>query len=84
MSANRVLKDALGLSERERAEIAARLIASLDAASAEDSPEVREAWAAEIERRCEALDARTASTTNWDDVRSRIEVTSRGSGRDHA
>jgi putative addiction module component (TIGR02574 family) len=73
-SANRVLKDALGLPERERAEIAARLIASLDAASAENAGEVREAWAAEIERRCAELDAGTARTTDWDEARRRIET----------
>ena len=72
-SANRVLKDALGLSEKERAEVAARLIASLDAASSDDADQVREAWAAEIERRCAALDTGTATTEDWDDVRRRIE-----------
>lgn len=69
-----MLKDALGLSERERAEIAARLIASLDTASAQDSSDVRDAWAAEIQRRCEALDAGTASTTDWDDARRGIQA----------
>ena len=73
-SANRVLKDALGLSERERAEIAAQLISSLDAASSDDADEVRDAWAAEIERRCAALDAGTATTTSWDETRRRTEA----------
>src|SRR5262245_21095950 len=73
-SASRILKDALGLSEKERAEVAARLIASLDAASSDDADEVREAWAAEIERRCAALDAGTATTMDWDEARRRIEA----------
>jgi putative addiction module component (TIGR02574 family) len=47
-----VLRDALTLPERERAEIAGELLASLD--SVEENVEA--AWAAEIERR--ARDAR--------------------------
>jgi putative addiction module component (TIGR02574 family) len=73
-SAESVLKDALRLAEEERAEIAARLIASLDAESTESRAEVEEAWALEIERRCEALDAGTTTTQSWDAVRRRIEA----------
>ena len=72
-SASQILKDALSLSEKERAEVAAQLIASLDAAPSDDADEVREAWAAEIERRCAELDAGTATTEEWEDVRRRIE-----------
>jgi putative addiction module component (TIGR02574 family) len=69
----KVLQDALALSDRERAEIATRLIESLDSSDAgEDS--VEEAWAMEIERRCEALDAGTTGTTDWAEVRRRIET----------
>jgi putative addiction module component (TIGR02574 family) len=72
--ADRVLRDALGLSEQERAEIAARLIESLDVVRDGDAAAVEEAWAAEIERRCAALDAGTTSTTDWQDVRRQIEA----------
>jgi len=69
--ADRVLQDALGLSEHERAEIAARLIESLDAARDSAVASVEEAWAAEIERRCAALDA---GTTDWQDVHRQIKA----------
>ena len=61
----RVLKDELRLSNKERAEIAARPIESLNAGCEEDPASVEETWAAEIERRCAALDAGTAGTTEW-------------------
>ncbi len=73
-SAKRVLKDAMQLTEEERAEIATRLIGSLDAASIEDADQVQASWAAEIERRCAALDAGTTGTTSWKAARRRIET----------
>lgn len=73
-SAESVLQNALNLPEEDRAEIAARLIASLDAESTESRADVEEAWAAEIERRCEALDAGTTTTQSWDVVRRGIEA----------
>jgi putative addiction module component (TIGR02574 family) len=73
-AADRILQDALGLPERERAEIAARLIESLEVARDRDAAEVEEAWAAEIERRCAALDAGTTGMTDWEEVRRRVEA----------
>ena len=73
-AANRILHDALGLSDKERAEIAARLIESLDSETGADVEEIEEAWATEIERRCAELDAGTSGTTAWDDVRRQIEA----------
>ena len=73
-SADRVLQDALGLSEQERAEIAVRLIESLDVVSDAEAAEVEAAWAAEIERRCAALDAGTTGTTAWEEVRRQIKA----------
>lgn len=66
----RLLTEALRLSDSERAELAARLIESLES---ETDSDVDAAWAAEIERRCEALDSGTAVTSDWSDVRRRIE-----------
>lgn len=66
----KVLQDALDLPERNRAEIAAKLLESLDDDSDQD---VDEAWAAEIERRCAALDAGEAVTSDWNEFRARIE-----------
>jgi putative addiction module component (TIGR02574 family) len=71
---NRVLQNALALSESERAEIAARLIESLDVGPEEEVADVEAAWAAEIERRCAALDAGTTGTTNWEEVRRQIKA----------
>ena len=74
-SANRVLQDALSLSEQERAEIAERLIESLDPPlDPGEAAAVEEAWAAEIERRCAALDAGTTGTTTWQDVQRHIKT----------
>ena len=61
---------ALELPERERAEIAAKLLESLDP---DDANGVDEAWAVEIERRCAALDSGEAVTSDWNDFRARIE-----------
>lgn len=69
-----VLQEALKLPEEDRADIAARLIASLDAESTESRADVEGAWAAEIERRCDALDAGTTTTRSWEEVRRRIEA----------
>jgi putative addiction module component (TIGR02574 family) len=74
VTADRILHDALCLSEQDRTEIAARLIESLDVAVDSDAAEVKEAWAAEIERRCTALDAGTTGTTDWEDVRRQIDA----------
>jgi putative addiction module component (TIGR02574 family) len=69
------MQDALALSEQECAEIAARLIESLDVGPEGEAAEVEAAWAAEIERRCVALDAGTTGTTDWRkcDARSRLK-----------
>ncbi len=69
-SAEQLLDEVLRLPEQERAEIAARLIESLER---EVDADVDAAWAAEIERRCAALDAGQAVTSDWNDVRRRIE-----------
>ena len=49
--AQELLREAMALPVRERADLAAELLASLDDAAAEDPAEVEAAWAAEIERR---------------------------------
>lgn len=65
-----LLEQVLSLPESDRADIAARLLESLDP---EVQRDVDEAWAAEIERRCAAVDAGTLATSDWSDVRARIE-----------
>jgi putative addiction module component (TIGR02574 family) len=73
IAAGRILQDALDLPGEGRAEIAARLIESLGTRDS-DAAAIEAAWAAEIERRCAALDAGTTGTRSWDDVRRQIEV----------
>ena len=68
--AERVLGEALGLPEPDRAELAARLLSSL---LPEGDQSVDAAWIAEIERRCADLDAGTAVTSDWETLRRRIE-----------
>jgi putative addiction module component (TIGR02574 family) len=46
----------------------------LDVAGGNERAEVEAAWAAEIERRCAALDAGTTGTTDWEDVRRQIRA----------
>ena len=68
------MQDALALSEQERAEIAVRLIESLDMGPEGEAGEVEAAWAADIERRCAALDAGTTGRTDWEKVRCQIKA----------
>lgn len=71
--AQALLQEALTLPVTERADVAAELLASLDAAT-EDVAEVEAAWAAEIERRARRVLAGESSGTSWDDVRRRAEA----------
>ena len=70
MDTTTLLEQALSLPEHERARIAARLLESLDEGTQDD---IDAAWAAEIERRCAAVDDGTLATSDWKDVRARIE-----------
>jgi putative addiction module component (TIGR02574 family) len=65
-----LLEQALALPEHERARLAARLLESLDENAQRD---VDAAWAEEIDRRCAAVDTGTMATSDWQDVRARIE-----------
>jgi putative addiction module component (TIGR02574 family) len=65
-----LLSKALRLPEHDRAELARRLLESLDADRSDD---VNEAWLTEIERRCAAVDAGEAVTSDWEDFRRRVE-----------
>ncbi|HEX3579630.1 MAG TPA: addiction module protein [Thermoanaerobaculia bacterium] len=67
---DKLLSQVLELPESDRAELAARLLDSLDGAI---DPAIDDDWAKEIERRCAASDAGTNVTSDWNDVRQRIE-----------
>jgi len=61
---------ALRLPEHDRAELARRLLESLDEERTDD---IDDAWLTEIERRCAAVDAGEAVTSDWEDFRQRVE-----------
>ena len=64
-----LLADALRLDEKARAELAAQLLASLDGPS---DPDAATAWAEEIERRVNALEAGTEKLESWESAKRRI------------
>jgi putative addiction module component (TIGR02574 family) len=66
-----LLKDAMTLPEAERAELAARLVESL-----EPNPEadVEAAWHAEIGRRLERIDSGQAKFVSWPELRDRLRA----------
>jgi putative addiction module component (TIGR02574 family) len=65
-----LLDQVLSLPESKRAEIAVRLLESLEP---ETQADIDPAWAEEIESRCAAVDDGTLATSDWNDVRARIE-----------
>ena len=68
---DRVIDEALRLPLGQRAEVAARLLESLDKTR---DAEVDAAWAAEIERRCADRDSGRTVGADWEEVRRQIEV----------
>ncbi|MFT7623163.1 MAG: putative addiction module component (TIGR02574 family) [Myxococcota bacterium] len=60
-----ILNDALALSDHERASLAARLLDSLDSV---DDDAAWAAWAVEIKRRLDEVNAGTAVTHTSDEV----------------
>jgi len=72
--AQELLREALALPLKERADVAAQLLASLDEAAAVDPAEVEAAWAEEIERRARRVIAGETTGIPWDDVRRRAEA----------
>ena len=68
--AEKILAEALTLGTRERADVAAKLLASLDG---EPEAEVEAAWAAEVAQRIDDIEAGRVELVPWEDVESRIE-----------
>ena len=65
-----VFIEAFRLDSHGRAELATELLKSLDGPA---DPGAEVAWAAEIERRVEAIEAGTVALEPWEDVKRRIE-----------
>ncbi len=61
-----LLEDALELTPEDRADLAARLIDSLDSDTNSDS---EEAWEAEIDRRIAEIDSGAVKLIAWNDAR---------------
>ena len=64
-----LLREAAELPENERAELAGRLLETLES---EHEEGVEAAWAEEIERRVRQLDAGEVRTIPWEQVRSEL------------
>ena len=65
-----LLSEVLDLPEQDRAEVAARILESLEETQDAD---VDEAWARELERRSAAVDSGQVVTSDWNVLRRRIE-----------
>jgi putative addiction module component (TIGR02574 family) len=72
--AQELLREALTLPIAERADVAAELLASLDATDADNPAEVEAAWTSEIERRARRVMAGESAGIPWSDVRQRAEA----------
>ncbi len=68
-NAEDVLKEALTLSEADRAEVAGALLNSLEPV---EEAEIESAWRQEVAARVAALDAGEVETIPWNDVRDRL------------
>jgi putative addiction module component (TIGR02574 family) len=66
MEANELLKHALSLPEKDRAELASSLIDSLDPTV---DPDAELAWQEEIARRLKDIENGRVKTVPWDEVR---------------
>ena len=73
MTREALLQEALKLPRRERADVAAELLASLDDELAEDPQELEKASAVEIERRARRVLAGESTGAPWDEVKRRVE-----------
>ena len=68
-----VVRQALRLDEQDRAEVAARLLDSLEQEDAEE-----DAWVAELERRAVELESGKVQGIAWEDLRERLMHGRRG------
>jgi len=73
----KIVEQALKMSAKERAEIAQRLLESLDRQMDVD---VESAWQSEVEKRISELDSGQVSCIPWEEVRERLMRNSREAG----
>lgn len=67
-----LLRDALALPDKDRADVVAELLASLDAPAADDPATVRALWCEELEQRARRVLSREAIGEDWPTVRQRL------------
>lgn len=67
-----ILRDALALRDEDRADLAARLLASLDSPAVDDPAALGAVWASELERRAARVLSGEAATEDWPAVRDRV------------
>jgi hypothetical protein len=70
--AEALLRDALALPVEDRADVAAELLASLDAPAADDPETVRSLWSEELDRRARRVLSGKAVGEDWSIVRQRL------------
>ena len=68
---NQIIRDALELSDSERATLAGLLIESLEVAQ-DVNPDVEAAWVAEAERRWQEIESGAVKTIPWEEVRAKL------------
>jgi putative addiction module component (TIGR02574 family) len=73
-----IFEEALRLPERERADLAGRLILSLHPDADE---QVEAAWAAEIDRRLDGFEASKARSVPWSQVKKSLRQAQRARSR---
>jgi putative addiction module component (TIGR02574 family) len=72
MRAENVRRQALELTDNERAELAAELLVSLEEQPQSDDAEHSEAWTAELERRARSVVSGQTHTIAWQSARQVI------------
>lgn len=70
--AEALLREALALPDEDRANVAAELLASLDAPAADDAETVRTLWSQELEWRAKRVLSGEAIGEDWAIVRQRL------------
>jgi hypothetical protein len=70
--AQALLREALSLSDDERAELIAELLVSLEGPVVDDVAAVERAWAEELETRARRVLAEPAQGEEWSQVRARL------------
>ena len=61
----------MSLSAKERSDLAQAMLESIDEIGDDASPQLSEAWRAEIARRSAEIDAGTAKSYSWEETKQR-------------